>query len=664
MKSEPETPRGRLPLRRGRRPCAARHALAGGTLAVATLAATPARLPAQSDALLGRAIEHYHAGELAAARRLFELLYAQQPAEPSFLSILSEIERRLRNFAAAEAWAKQAIARAPTSGLGQLALAELYHEYARHREALQFARSAVPGTHPEAPSLVVARELLELGRVDEAVAAVEAAQLEAATRQRRPAPSAMVDPVALDWVATTEAVLAQGTARADDVLALYGRLFGKFPEAFRWLGLANALAEIGDSLRAAVVYDSFALAAPDDALLLTLGTNEAVADGQIAAAAKMIDRLSAAGVPVTTGVLGMGVGLVAFQDLSGLRPVLEKQAEAYPEFPEVWLLLGVARRQAGDSAGAAAAFDSVLALTPDDPGTLAARGQELRSVFAYGHAERAARRALDRDPSNLSALELLALALTDQGRYRDALDARWAVVERDTAEPAHLFGFASLALKVDTLFGADTIRALLPRFGGRHEAALRIHLAEALAALGDTAGAIAQFDSAVAADTTWAAAYSRRAHFRERRRDLGGAIEDSERAFRRDSTNSHQIHDLARLYILAHRFDAALDAARRAHGLDATDWDTHYYLALGLRALGTPAPAAALEAFALDRLARGTPGWRRAVEQALDRDLRAAAETLRAWAAALPRHDAWNWKRLSLEGWAGATEAVARFRRR
>ncbi len=305
----------------------------------------------------------------------------------------------------------------------------------------------------------------------------------------------------------------------------------------------------------------------------------------------------------------------------------------------------------------------MLALTPREPGSLAARGREFRAVLAYAHGEKAARRALELDPSNLMALELLALVLDDLGRYREAIDVRWKIIQRDTTEPAHAFGLASLALKVDTAFAADTLRKLLPAFGGRRLAALRVNFAQALAGLGDQVAALAQYDSAVADDTTWAGAYSRRADFKEERGDLEGAIQDTELTVKRDSANSHQIHDLARLYVLAHRFDSALAQARRAQGLDATDWDTHFYFALSLRALGTSAPAQDLEHYALSALSRGEPWRRQQVDQALDRDLNQAAGALREWAAALPRDDAWDWKRLSLEHWAEATESVARFRR-
>lgn len=618
----------------------------------------------QGAEALGRAIEHYQGGELVAARRLFEFLQAQRPADAPYMSILSEIERRLRNFARAEAWAKRAIAQAPTSGLGQAALAELYHEYGRHGEALQFARNAVAGTDPDAPSLTVARELLELGRADEAVAAVEAAQLEYAQRSMNPAPSAWVDPVAVEWVQMSARAIATGRAKGEDVVRLFGSLHGKYPESFRQLGLAKAWVEVGDTARASLHYDSLAVTAPDDALLLTIGAREAVGDGRVAAAGKMVQRLTASEAPLNTGVLGLGLAGLIFHNLGPLRPAVETQAERYPELPEVWLILGVVARQAGDEAAAHAAFDTALRLAPEEPGALAARGRELLAVLAYRQAERAARRALEIDPSNLAAQELLTSVLDDVGRPREAMELRWAILQRDTAEPAHAFGFGSLALKVDTAFAADTLRALVGRFGGRRAAALRVNLAEAQAWLGDTAAAVAQYDSAIAADTTWPGGYSRRSDFREGRGDLEGAIRDTETAIRRDSTNSHAIHDLARLYILAHRFDAALETARRAHGLDATDWDTHFYFALSLRAIGSAAPAQDLEYYALSALSQGEPGRRQAVDRALDRDLVEAANALREWAESLPKEDAWAWKRLSLEGWAKATEAVGRFRRR
>lgn len=638
--------------------------------ALSTLVLTASRVAvsaaAQGDQgeVVVRALSHFRAGELAAAGRIFEFLQARRPAEPSFMSILSEIERRLRNLQRAELWAKRAIAQAPTSGLGQVALAELYHTYGRHAEALQFARNAVAGTEPDAPSLLAARELLELGRAEEAVEAVSRAEMEYAERSRNPPPSAWVDPVAAEWVDWTERMIATGTAKGHDVVRLYQALEGKFPESFRLLGLAGAWVELGDSLRAGLMYDSFAITAPDDAILLTIGVQEALADGRVRATATMLARLTATEAPLNTGVLGIGLGNLVFQDLRELAPAVETQARKFADLPELRLILGVVRRQEGDEAGADSAFDRALALAPQDPGALTSRGQELRAVTAYRQAEQAARRALELDPANLAAQELLALTLTDMERYREALEVRWRVLARDTAEAAHAFGFGSLALKVDTAFAADTLRKLLPRFGGRRSAALRVNLAQALAALGDTARAVAHYDSAVADDTTWAGSYARRAEFREKRGDLEGAIRDVETAVQRDSTNGHQIHNLARLYLLAHRIDQALASAQRAHGLDATDWDTHFYFALGLRALGSTAPAQDMEYLALSMLSRGEPWRRQAVDQALDQDLARAARLLDEWAGALPHADAWNWKRLSLEHWAEATDAIARFRKR
>jgi tetratricopeptide (TPR) repeat protein len=110
--------------------------------------------------------------------------------------------------------------------------------------------------------------------------------------------------------------------------------------------------------------------------------------------------------------------LRAEQRYADALPLLERAVAVAPDAPKVFSMLGEARAELGDLAGARAAFEEAAARDPRDVGNLVNLGLALQRSGS-GEAEAVYRRALELDASLVQARSNLALILAARGE-RDA----------------------------------------------------------------------------------------------------------------------------------------------------------------------------------------------------------------------------------------------------
>lgn len=116
-------------------------------------------------------------------------------------------------------------------------------------------------------------------------------------------------------------------------------------------------------------------------------------------------------------------------DVAGAAAHLEQAVALRPEFEEAWSDLGEARKALLDDAGAVAAYQRAVDLSPDDPVPQTRLGLKLLDLGRAHEAVPHLREAARLDPKNQSALNALQSALRKDGQA-DAAD----VVRRQLLE--------------------------------------------------------------------------------------------------------------------------------------------------------------------------------------------------------------------------------------
>ena len=306
------------------------------------------------------------------ARQLLEGVLAAAPADTRALYLLSNVQRRTRDFAAAEATARRLMELAPDAPNGSLALAQIYEEqrlFARAADVLEPVVASMSGNGSDPP-----RELLTLvahlgyaqlqaGRADKAIATFEQAR-------RLSGDNGSFD---------TSVIQAHLLARRYDRAAELARAArARRPDDVRFAQLeARALAGAGRRDRAVVLMREAAASHPDDVQ----------AQLTLAEMLQEADRTAEA------------------------DQVLDDAARKFPDDVTVPFQRGALLEQREDYEGAEAAFRVALARDPLHAPTLnylgymlADRGQRLDEAVSL------VERALKIDPDNGSYLDSLAWA--------------------------------------------------------------------------------------------------------------------------------------------------------------------------------------------------------------------------------------------------------------
>lgn len=164
--------------------------------------------------------------------------------------------------------------------------------------------------------------------------------------------------------------------------------------------------------------------------------------------------------------------------------------------PDIWVELGIARLQDGDTAGAAIAFEQALDIEPEHVGGALGKARIPLNQQKYAAAEQLAESLVTRFPDNADAWFLYASALHAQGENAEAAESYARSRDLDPGKSAAGLGEATALLDANQVARASAVlQELRESFPWMHEA-LYLH-SKALARLGHSKEADAAFKAAV-----------------------------------------------------------------------------------------------------------------------------------------------------------------------
>jgi tetratricopeptide (TPR) repeat protein len=169
-----------------------------------------------------------------------------------------------------------------------------------------------------------------------------------------------------------------------------------------------------------------------------------------------------------------------------------------PRAAEVARLLstGVAAHRAGDAAGARAAYEQVLAISPNDVDALNNLGVLRTSLGEFDRAEALLRRAIALAPTSAGAWSNLAAVLRERGRPAEAIAAFQRALSLDAHHAGARVGLAQQYLVIGSLVQArQLLEDVLLENPASPEA--NYALGQVLERQGDRAGAIRAYSAFV-----------------------------------------------------------------------------------------------------------------------------------------------------------------------
>jgi tetratricopeptide (TPR) repeat protein len=173
-----------------------------------------------------------------------------------------------------------------------------------------------------------------------------------------------------------------------------------------------------------------------------------------------------------------------------------KGLEHDPESGMAWYVLAVAREKAGDFAHSIKAYESALALLPDESDVANDLGRLAFRMGMKDVAEALFRRYLIAHPTAWGTMSNLATALKDQGRFGEAIEVLKVAIKGDAANPHHWNTLGTVVseqadFRTAILFYDEALR-LDPEF-----AQARYNRGNARLEGGDTAGALEDCEAAI-----------------------------------------------------------------------------------------------------------------------------------------------------------------------
>lgn len=118
---------------------------------------------------------------------------------------------------------------------------------------------------------------------------------------------------------------------------------------------------------------------------------------------------------------GMGLSLMALDDLSAAQPQLDRAVAADPSLWRAWMALGRIDDAKKNWQDGQTAYEKALALQPDSPIIVNNMGMSLMLQHRYAEAAQTFQRVLAIDPGMEMTRANLRIALAWQGRYDEAL---------------------------------------------------------------------------------------------------------------------------------------------------------------------------------------------------------------------------------------------------
>jgi tetratricopeptide (TPR) repeat protein len=151
--------------------------------------------------------------------------------------------------------------------------------------------------------------------------------------------------------------------------------------------------------------------------LLLLGMAER-ATGNLAAAIEVLTSLTEAQPQSAAAHFELGIALQLAERADAAFESLSRAAELRPDMPEVWRAIGDHLTAGGDAAGADAAYAKHLRASVKDPHLMAAAAALIANDVP--RAEHLLREHLQRAPTDVAAIRMLAEVAGRLGRYTDA----------------------------------------------------------------------------------------------------------------------------------------------------------------------------------------------------------------------------------------------------
>lgn len=202
--------------------------------------------------------------------------------------------------------------------------------------------------------------------------------------------------------------------------------------------LADTYLRLGEHLKLIAMLEPFArFHSNDDAVSYLLGM-ALLRDGQLEKGQAVIDRLLRRGDSAEVQLL-IGASQLSAGDYGAALKTLEKAAAAAPALPGLQTLVGMARMENDDTAGAKGAFRLALDLDPNDFEANLRLGAILRMENEHSAALPYIEKALRLRPASLAARYQKAALLAAMGRQEEALPLLEALVkESPSFTEAHL----------------------------------------------------------------------------------------------------------------------------------------------------------------------------------------------------------------------------------
>ncbi|CAB3746298.1 tetratricopeptide repeat protein [Paraburkholderia humisilvae] len=410
------------------------------------------------DQTLAMAKGRHLAGDLRAARDLYQRVRAMRPDDADILLCLGVLELQCGAYDAALAWLDEAIAHAP--------------EVAR----LHFARGQVLAAAQRFTDALCAYErVLALDAPTADLLFAMGTALQALNDRRRAIDvytrAIELEPAHVDALNNLGNCYRQQHA-FDDAQAAYRRALALQPHD------ANALTNLGTLLQArGQIDDAIALleaavrAAPASPYaLLNLGV-ALFEQRDFATAVSLLTRVLELDGNFPEAAYNLGNALHALGKTCDACSRYQQAIARDPSHADAYNNLGNVRKELGDAAGAADAFDKAIELRPDFVAAHNNAATLMRTLGRIDEAERRLRRALEIDPHDSVTHNNLGTVLKDAGRvddgiacYRDAL----------RCDPQNVVAHSNLAYALT--FSAEDSEALLDecrRWAARHEARYR-----------------------------------------------------------------------------------------------------------------------------------------------------------------------------------------------
>jgi protein O-GlcNAc transferase len=410
------------------------------------------------DQTLATAKERHLAGDLPAARELYQHVLASRPDDTDILLRLGILELQCGAYDAALAHLDDAIMRAPDVARLHFARG---HALAAAQRFADARRAYERVLALDAPS---ADLLFAIGNTSQSLADYPRA-IDAYTR------AVELEPAHVDAFNNLGNCYKQHGAH-DDAESAYRRALAIQPHNANALTNLGALLQTRGRLDTAIpLLEAAVRAAPDSPYaLLNLGV-ALLERRDFTTASALLTRVLELDAGFPEAAYNLGIALHALGKTHEASGCYQRAIARDPAHADAHNNLGNVLKELNDTAGAADAFDNAIALRPDLVAAHNNAAMLMRTLGRIDEAETRLRRALEIDPQHSVTYNNLATVLKDAGRIEDSIACYREALRCD---PENIVAHSNLAYSLT--FSADDPRTPLDecrRWSAQHEARYR-----------------------------------------------------------------------------------------------------------------------------------------------------------------------------------------------